>query len=114
MMNDLTHVAITKGYLLLYLLLYHKADFADADMLRIQMVPLFISPPTSSIIVDIRDGEYVAANSLLYASLAHFGRLLVEFKQPTSSSAVFNGPCTSLQYRPRGNWLRSGTAQSKS
>lgn len=70
MMNGLTHVAITRGYLLLYLLLYYKADFADTDILRIQMVPLFMNPPTSSIIVDIRDGEYVAANSLPYASLA--------------------------------------------
>lgn len=35
-MNNLTHVAIAKGYLLLYLLLYYKADFADADPLRIQ------------------------------------------------------------------------------
>lgn len=45
MMNDLTHVAVAKGYLLLYLLLYYKADFADADVLRIQIVPLLMSSP---------------------------------------------------------------------
>lgn len=31
-MNDFSYVAIAKGYLLLYLLLYYKADFADADL----------------------------------------------------------------------------------
>lgn len=31
-MNDLSYVAIAKGYLLLYLLLYCKADFADAGL----------------------------------------------------------------------------------
>lgn len=78
MMNNLTHVAIAKGYLLLYLLLYYKADFADADPLRIQSgsngASTNESPPTSSIVKDIRDGEYVAANGLPYASLAHFAR----------------------------------------
>lgn len=82
----------------------------------VQVVPPNNESPTSSMIVDIRDGEYVAVNGLRLTR--SFARLLVEFIEPTSSSArgeaVFNGPCTSLQYRPRDNWLRSGTAPGKS
>lgn len=67
-------------------------------------------------IVDIRDGEYVVVDGLRL--VCSFARLLVEFNEPMSSSAggkaVFNGPCTSLRYRPRDNWLRGGTVQGKS